>query len=311
MKNAAFILASIAILCLVVIISLNVGESFEGDMADVVFWNLRVPRVLMAVSCGAMLSLCGCVMQGMFRNPLVEPYTMGVSGGAMVGVGCAFALGAPVLAVDVMAFVGALMSMFIVLLVRKIVGGSVAVMLLAGVMVSFAASSVSTLVMYMSTRENIMHILSWSMGSFEAVDISRAYIMAAVAVVCVVVSPLLGNLLNVLSLGEGVARHLGVDVRFYVAALFVVSSLVTSLCVASVGVVAFVGMVVPHLMRSVVGSEHKLLLPLSGIAGGAFLVLCDVLSRVVVYPLELPAGIFSGIVGGVVFIVLLSRKWLV
>jgi len=309
MKNVFCILAALVCLALSIWLSLNIGESFDGSVADAVFWSLRMPRVLMAVSCGILLSLCGCIMQGIFRNPLVEPYTMGISGGAVVGVSLALALGMSYYVVDMFAFIGALASVFLVLFVRKAVGGSVVVMLLAGVMVSFATSSLSTLLMYMSTRENIMYIISWSMGSFEAVESQRAYVMTFFSCFCVAVSPLFGNVLNVLSLGEDTARHLGVDSRRVVVVLFIIASLLTSLCVASAGVVAFVGMVVPHVVRTIVGGNHKILLPLSGLLGGTFLVICDVLARVVVYPMELPAGIFSGLVGGVVFVILLSRRW--
>lgn len=290
-------------------LSVNVGETFDDDMSGIVFWNLRVPRALMALSCGTLLSISGCIMQGVFRNPLAEPYTMGLSGGALVGVSVALSMGLAYVYVDVFALVGALASMLIVLVVRKVVGGSVSVMLLAGVMISFATSSLSTLLMYTSTRENVMHIISWSMGSFESVDATRAYGMMILSVVCLSLCSLLGNVLNVLYAGEDVARHVGVDSRFYVVLLFVLASVMTSVCVAGAGIIAFVGMIVPNLVRRIVGVEHRVLLPLSGIVGGAFLLACDVLARVVVYPMELPAGVFSGVLGGCVFIVILCRKW--
>lgn len=322
-KRSVFILSIIA-LFVSFAMSLVVGENgvplqslFEWD-----FWksdsvqltilcNIRMPRALMAIACGSLLSLSGVVMQGVFRNPLVDPYTMGLSGGALLGVSVVVSFGlvggCGSWLLSLSASAGSLLVMLLVLTVRRRSQYGQNAMLLTGVMISFVTSSVNMLLMSVLTRENLSQIVGWSMGSFDAVSASHGVALFVVATAATVVSPFLGNLLNVLSLGDDVAGHLGVDVRKVTTVLFVVSTVASSLCVAEVGIVAFVGMVVPHVVRKLVGVDNCFLLPVSGIVGGVYLLSCDVVAREILYPRELPAGVFCGILGGLAFVFIMIK----
>ena len=325
MKTVLSLFLSLAALVSVGLISLLAGENVltlsqllgvdtlaDDSVERIILYEIRLPRMLMAAACGALLSISGVIMQGLFRNPLVEPYTMGLSGGALLGVGMATILGMVESfgswTVTLMAMVGALVSMAVVLIFRHMTHSGQYAMLLVGVMISFATSSANMLLMSLATRDNLSQIVGWSMGTFDAVVPTGAAVMAVVAVVVAVVSPLAGNVLNILSLGEDVAGHLGVNVRLVVSVLFVVATMLAAACVSEVGLVAFVGLVVPHVVRRLVGSDHRLLLPLSGVVGAAYMIFCDVLARQVLYPRELPAGVFSGIIGGFLFIFLVMRR---
>ncbi len=284
----------------------------NNDIAETPEWNillhLRIPRALMAISCGALLSIAGCLMQSVFRNPLVEPYTMGLSGGAVVGVGVAWLLGCVGIGASGFAFCGAIFSMIIVLLLRRVVGGSVESMLLAGVVVSFVMSSANMLVFSLASHDFTPVVLYWSIGSIDAADEDAAKIMFCISFFVVVLSPFLGRLLDVLSAGEVTANHVGLDARRIAVWLFCLSALLTALSVANVGVVAFVGMIVPHIVRRIVGGIHRWIVPLSGIWGGAFLLSCDMIACRIIYPVELPVGIFTGIFGGLFFMFILIKN---
>lgn len=325
MRKVSLVVALVAMFVFVCVLSFVTGENgvSVSSLFDADFWatdsaqltilrSIRLPRTLMAIACGMLLSLSGVMMQGLFRNPLVEPYTMGLSGGALLGVSLVVSLGWVDLLggwlISLAAAVGALLVMFLVLAVRGCSYRGTDAMLLIGVMISFITSSLNMLIMSVLSHENLSRIVGWSMGALDVVAISHSVVLAVLAVLFVVVSPLLGNLLNVISLGDAVAGHLGVDVRKATGSLFVVSTIIASLCVSEVGVVAFVGLVVPHVVRRFVGVDYRVLLPVSGVVGGSYLLLCDVLAREVVYPRELPAGVFCGVLGGLFFIVLLSKS---
>ena len=316
-----FMLILSVLFVVLLLIAMLFGGEYSVSFADIIHskvsvdspeWNIllriRMPRALMALACGALLSIAGCLMQSVFHNPLVEPYTMGLSGGAVVGVGVSWLLGCVGLGASLFAFAGAIFSMLIVLLLRKVVGGSVEGMLLIGVVVSFVMSSANMLIFSLASRDFTPVVLYWSIGSIDAVDEDAAKIMFVVAIFVVILSPLLGRLLDVLSAGETTANHVGVDARSASVVLFCVSALLTALCVANVGVVAFVGMIVPHIVRRIVGSAHRWIVPLSGILGGAFLLGCDMIACRIIYPAELPVGIFTGIFGGLFFMFVLVKN---
>lgn len=302
-------------LILLVLLSLFGGENGvgwplpDGEAAEwIILREIRLPRTLMAVGTGALLSLSGTIMQAIFRNPLVEPYTLGLSGGAVLGVGIAV-VGGMAWAVTPFALIGALGVMVLILLLRRMLGGDSATMLLAGVMISFGASSLNTLIMSLGSHENMSQIVGWTMGSFDSVGAGWSGMMFGLAAVCCAVAPLLSNLLNALSIGDDVARHVGVDVGRAVPVLFSAATIVAALSIAQVGIVAFVGMLVPHAARRLYGTDHRRLLRHVGVLGGAFMLLCDVAGRHVIYPRELPAGVFSGLVGSFCFIFIMRHEY--
>ncbi len=278
----------------------------DADTADLIVNELRIPRMICAMGVGALLSIAGAIMQGLFRNPLVEPYTMGISGGAVVGVAVVFTCGAVAtfggMTVTLGAAIGGLLSMVIVLLVRRAVGYDTSVMLICGIMVSFIASAATTLMLSLATHEDMSQILSWTIGSFSSADPQMAWLAMLSGAIATIASPLAGNLLNVMSLGDSEARSLGVDTRRASGWLFSIATILSAIAVATAGIVAFVGMAVPHLVRTLIGQDNRLVLPASGLMGALLLLACDFVAKVVIYPRELPAGAICAILGGLMFV---------
>lgn len=310
----AILLAALAVaLAVVCYFYLESGLADSDDATAVlIVRELRLPRMACALGVGALLSVAGAVMQGLFRNPLVEPYTMGISGGAVVGVAVTFAsglvasFGSPALTLGALA--GGLATMFAVMLFRRAVGYDVGLMLICGIMVSFVASAATTLMLSLATREDVSQILAWTIGSFESADQTMSWLALISGAVAVLLSPLLGNLLNVMSLGQNEAASLGVNTAKASTLLFALATILTSVAVSSAGVVAFVGMVVPHLVRTLVGQDNRVLLPFAGVAGATLMLLCDLLAKNIVNPRELPAGAVCAVLGGLMF-VYMTLKW--
>lgn len=207
-----------------------------------------------------------------------------------------------------MALLGSLMTMILVLFLRRSMQFDINKMLLSGVMISFATSSVTMLLMSMTSRDNISQIVSWNMGSLDVADSERSYCVVAVLIVMMIVMPIFGRVLNVLSVSESMARHVGVRTGLAVPMLFVVATIMAAVSVSLAGVIAFVGMIVPHIVKSLYGHDHRLTLPMSALCGAIFMMLCDVVARVIIYPQEIPVGVMCGIVGGVMFIYLILQK---
>ena len=275
--------------------------------------RIRLPRIMLGVAVGGALSLAGVLLQGIYRNPLVEPYTLGISGGASLAVavtivfGLNMSLGAYML--PAAGFVGSVVTVFIVYTLSL---GKYSIninkMLLLGVMVSFIASSAMMFLMSTTTNENLQSIIFWVMGSLAETDVILIRIVFYVAVAGLLISYLFANPLNALRLGEGNAKHLGINTGVIIRILFILASLMTGVSVAVAGVIGFVGLVIPHLTRMVVGSDFRILLITSFLGGGIFVVLCDIIARLVIAPNELPIGVITGMIGGLVFIAVLGRK---
>lgn len=290
----------------------SVGGETLTETDILILREIRIPRVMMAVGVGALLSMSGLVMQSVFRNPLVEPYTMGLSGGAVLGVAIAFMLGISSavgnIGVTLMAMLGAFLTMGIILLLRRVLHYDVNKMLLSGVMISFATSSVTVLLMSLTTRENMSQIVMWNMGSLDITTKEMSYIVVIISVVMIVVLSFLGNEMNVLMVGESMARHVGVRIDIVVPLLFVLATVMAAVSVSFVGVVAFVGMIVPHVVRHIFGYDHRVITAVTAIIGAIFMLMCDIVARVVIYPQEIPTGVMCGIVGGVMFIYLTAKS---
>jgi len=278
--------------------------------------GIRLPRILLGIAIGGSLSLAGALLQGLFRNPLVEPYTLGIAGGASLGVCLNIVfkwyavLG--VIAYPISGFTGALLIIFLVytlsMKTRSLKTNS---MLLIGVMISFVSSSLLMLFMAISHSEDLQSIVFWIMGSLDEPNMTLVKIAVFGSVVGLMFSYGFCLDLNALALGEEEASHLGVNTERTKRILFIIASALTGLSVSVAGVIMFVGLIVPHFMRITVGSDHRILLIGSFLAGASFLTLCDVFARMVISPLELPVGVITGIVGGIVFIYVLSRKRIV
>ena len=284
-----------------------------GTPEYAILFNVRFPRIVVGFAVGGGLAISGVILQGMFRNPLVEPYTLGISGGAALGVCFNIILrGSDLLGPLAIPLSGFLVALGVVLLVYGISvtqgGIRLSRLLLIGVMVSFMASSMIMLVMALTKTEDLHGIIFWIMGSLEEPNPLLIGVVLVISVVGMIVCFFHAVDLNALSLGEEEAFHLGVRVERLKKTVFVLASLLTGCCVAVAGVIGFVGLVIPHLLRLIVGSDHRILLVTSYIAGAAFLILCDTVARVIIAPMELPVGVITGLVGGAVFIYALSRK---
>lgn len=320
-------LAGLTVLLIIsVFLSLSIGE-MNLSLADVfsIFWSkqesmeytilsqIRIPRVILGIAVGGALSLAGVLLQGVYRNPLVEPYTLGISGGASLGVAFAIVFGLHRLigsfVLPVFGFSGAALIIFLVYTISSRSGRvNIQSMLLTGVMVSFIASSSMMLLMAITSSENLHGIIFWIMGSLDEPDLSLIYITLAIAILTLLVSYLFVQPLNALRLGEEKAKHLGINTDTAIKLLFLMASLLAGICVAVAGVIGFVGLIIPHLMRLLVGSDYRILLVSSFFSGAIFLVLSDVIARTIISPNELPIGVITGIVGGIVFLLMMSRQ---
>lgn len=285
----------------------------KNSLEYTVLAQLRWPRLLLGFSVGGALGLSGAVLQTIFRNPLVEPYTLGISGGASLGVALLIVFGSSVtgalFSLPLAGFTGALLTMLLVygLGIRK-GSGTINRMLLIGVMISFISSSLLTLLLSLSSQEAMHHVVFWTMGSLNESNPKIIRLVLAFSLFGMLFTSLLARPLNALQLGEAKARYLGINTSLVIKILFVVTSLLTGMSVAVSGVIGFVGLVTPHVIRLLVGSDCRILLWGSYLGGAVFLMACDVLSRTLIAPLELPVGVFTGIIGGLLFIAMLVRS---
>lgn len=278
----------------------------EGVDQTILF-KIRLPRIILGFVVGAALSVAGVIFQGMFRNPLVEPYTLGVSGGAALGVSLAIIAGFKVL--PLAGFLGALGAISLVYFIASRQGYlRISMLLLTGVMISFIASAIILLIMSLLSEHQLHGIIFWIMGSLEESNPSFIKLVSLIILVGIAITFLFSRDLNVLSLGEEEALHLGVNVERTKRTLFALGSLIAGVAVSVSGIIGFVGLLIPHFMRLLVGPDHKILLPTSFLAGGIFLIASDTVARTIISPLELPVGVITGIVGGTLFIYFLSRR---
>lgn len=275
--------------------------------------GIRLPRIILAIAVGGALGVAGALLQAMFRNPLVEPYTLGISGGASLGVCLTIIFGLHakigIIAYPVSGFIGAGVVILAVYTL-SLRGGALKPdrMLLTGVMISFVSSSLVMLLMAISTSDDLHNIVFWIMGSLDEPDLTLIKIVSGGAMLGLIMSIFHCHSLNALALGEEQAAFLGIDTARTKKILFITASMLTGLSVSVAGIIMFVGLIVPHFMRMVVGSDYRILIISSFLGGAVFLILCDLFARTIISPLELPVGVITGIIGGIVFIYVLGKK---
>ncbi len=284
----------------------------QSGIEQSIIWDIRLPRLLLGLAIGGALSLAGVILQGMFRNPLVEPYTLGISGGAAVGVSFNIFFGLHRIGILTMPLAGFLGACVVILLLyglsmKKNVL-SLQGLLLTGVMINFIASSLIMLILALSRNEDLQGIIFWIMGSLDEPNLFLIRTALAASVLFLAATYLFHSDLNALALGEEEALHLGVPVERTKRLLFMITSLLIGMSVAVAGMIGFVGLVVPHFMRKMVGRDHRILLVSSFLGGGVLLVFCDTIARTVIAPLELPVGVITGILGGSLFVWVLTRE---
>ena len=279
---------------------------------QVVVVELRLPRLIMAILVGAMLAQCGAVMQGLFRNPLADPGVIGVSSGAAVG-----AIIAIIWLVDdhglwalpVGAFVGGLLTtMLVYSLAQSSSGTSVLFLLLAGIAVSAFAGSAIGFMSYFSDDQKLRDLSLWQMGSLSATSSTGIWICCVSVLILMTLFQRHATALNALLLGEAEARHLGIEVERLKLRLIILTAVGVGISVAFTGVIGFVGLVVPHLVRLTTGPNHRSLLPLSALCGALLMVWADLAARTIVQPAELPVGLVTALLGAPFFLTLLMQQ---
>ncbi|CAL9389084.1 FecCD family ABC transporter permease [Streptomyces griseomycini] len=294
----------------VVAARLGLGTSDLTPVRDGIVWQLRLPRALLAAVCGAGLAVCGAVMQSLLRNPLADPFVLGVSSGASTGAVAVVVLGAGGGAVSLSAgaFVGALVSFALVLLLSHILGGTTDRVVLAGVaaMQLFSALT-SFIVLTTADAETTRGVLFWLLGSLGGAGWTDVWLCAAVLAVTLAVCLAHARTLDAFAFGPDAAAALGVFVARTRLVLLCATALLTAALVSSAGAIGFVGLVLPHAARALAGSGHTRLLPAAGLAGAVFMVWADTLARTVLDPQEVPVGVVTSLIGVPAFVLVLYR----
>jgi iron complex transport system permease protein len=268
--------------------------------------GLRLPRALAGFACGGLLALAGALMQVLLRNPLADPYVLGISGGAGVGAMFAILIGLGMSGINGFAFVGALGAMFIVFGLAHGDGAWTQTrLLLTGVIVAAGCGAVVALMLSIAPEHKLRGMLFWLMGDLS--QTGAPWIALAILGVALLGTMPFARELNLLARGQDTAQALGVNVKRLRFTIYAVASLVTAVAVTSAGSIGFVGLVVPHLVRLAIGNDQRLLLPASVLAGGTMLTLADTLARTIVAPQQLPVGVLTALIGVPVFLFLLAR----
>lgn len=274
-----------------------------------IVWSLRVPRVLLGLLAGAGLSLCGAVMQSTVNNPIAEPYILGVSSGATFGATLIIALGLSQ-AVSVGSFLGAVIATFLVMGIASHKGKMTATrLILSGTVVNALFTAFSNFIISVfASSDSIADIKFWTMGSLASASYQQLIVPAVVVILASVFFLTQARTMNTMMLGDETAISLGVNLSVYRIIYMSVIALLTGVLVASCGIIGFVGLIIPHIVRGIVGTNHKKVLPLSIVIGSIFLIWADVLARTLVKNSELPIGIFTALVGAPFFIYIVVRK---
>jgi iron complex transport system permease protein len=283
-------------------------ESPVSRLRDAIVWELRLPRVLVAMGTGAGLALAGTVMQALTRNPLADPYLLGLSSGAALGA-VIFLLAGAALLMPLGAFLGSTGALVLALLIARLLGGATpSRAILAGICISaLATAATSFLIFWSATGDSYREILSWLMGSLSGSLWSDAALVFAALVLCAPIILFSGRALDAFAFGDTSAAALGIDVPRLRWTLLGSTALLTGIMVAVGGAIGFVGLVVPHVVRLAIGSRHKALLPHAMLVGAIFMLWADTVARTLFDPRELPVGIITALVGAPIFLVVLLR----
>lgn len=282
---------------------------------EMIIWNIRFPRVLLALFVGASLALAGAAFQGLLRNPLADPYTIGVSSGAALGaVAVLFfqvtIIGLGSFTLPVVAIISGLLSLLFVFGLVRLSNRGLAIetIILAGIIISAFIGSIISLIISLGDRDSMTQIIYWLYGSVGMRGWSHVQLIVPFMILGTLLLFIHYRELNAMALGEEAADHIGVDVKRGKIFILVGASLLTGAAVAVSGSIGFVGLVIPHLIRLITGPNHRHVLPLSMLVGGGFLVLADLGARTIIAPKELPIGVITALIGAPVFAVLLVRE---
>ena len=283
-----------------------------SEKVDTIVWRIRVPRILLGALVGLLLAVSGTILQGILRNPLADPYILGVSAGGGIGAAIAIVLGGSMTLIGtgfipLLAFLFALAAVLIVYRLSHVAGrGSPETLILAGVAVSAFASAILALLIILSGQ--LQTIFFWLLGSLANATWIDVFAILPYALVGIVFAYFYSKDLNAMLLGEEGARTLGIDVNRTRSLLLIIASLMAAAAVSVSGLIGFIGLIIPHFIRLLVGPNYRLLVPLAAISGMIFMIVADVIARTVLSPMEIPIGIIMALVGAPFFLYILRRR---
>lgn len=282
------------------------------ELATIVVWNIRLPRILMGIVAGAGLGIAGTVMQGILRNPLASPYTLGISAGAGFGAAIAIILGAGVVGGEYLvvgnAFIFALLCAFVILGLSSRRGATPETMILAGIAMMYLFSACTTLLEYFANPDAVKEVVFWMVGSLGKVTWSKLYTISIVLMVSIPLLMWKSWDVNVMGAGDETAKSLGVNVHRARVFLMVIASLLTASIVCFTGTIGFIGLVAPHMCRMIIGGDNRFVLPASALSGGLLLAAADVVAMQIIAPVIIPIGVMTAFMGVPLFFYLIMRR---
>ena len=324
-KYSLVFISLIVILLILIVLTLCVGkyevspleclsilfnlDRHSSEMTINVIWGLRLPRILGAIIVGAALSVSGSAYQGIYRNPLISPDFLGVSSGACIGAAIAILLSLPSYLVSIFAFVGGIIAVIITSLIPTLIKNRSNIMLiLSGIIVSSLMSSILGLLKFIADPESeLASIVYWTMGSFSYISLKEILPILLISIPSIIILILLSWWIDVVSIGESEAKSLGANTRLIKTIVIVCATLLTSGSVCLAGTIGWVGLIIPHFSRMLVGSSNKKIIPISALLGAIFMLLVDTLTRTIGI-IEMPVSIMTGIIGAPFFIWLLIKR---
>ena len=279
---------------------------------EIVVWNLRLPRILMGILAGVGLAIAGTMMQGILRNPLASPFTLGIASGAGFGAALAIILSAGVVAGEYLiignAFIFALIPTFVILGLTRYRRATPETMILAGIAMLYIFNAATTLLEYFAEPEAVKAVVFWMVGSLGKASLEDLTLVSIALVGCVI--PLMWKSwdVNVMGAGDETAKSLGVNVERTRILVLVIASLLTAAIISFTGSIGFIGLVAPHMCRMVIGGDNRFLIPASGLFGAALLLVADTIARTIIAPVILPVGVITAFMGGPLFLYLIMRR---
>jgi iron complex transport system permease protein len=292
------------------------GEPQSGT-AEIIVVNMRLPRILLAVLTGVCLAVAGAVMQGVLRNPLVSPFTLGLASAASFGAAITIVLGTGILGLfiaggsnyDIVlnAFLFGLLSMLLIYGISRARGTSQSTLILAGVVLGYIFQAGVIILKYLSNNDKLKDLELWLMGGMWGASWNAILILLPVVIICVILLAMKAWDLNALSAGDEIAKNLGIRVEQLRLYCLLLATIAASSCLAFTGVIGFIGLMAPHICRMLIGNDHRYLIPCSAIMGGLILLVSDTFARPAFSPIEIPVGIIMYIIGGVFFLYLILR----
>lgn len=286
----------------------------ESFFDDYVIWNVRLPRILVGIIAGASLALGGAAMQSAVKNPLADPYTTGISSGAVFGVSVAIVMGFSIgnsvgmYGLVLNSFVFGLVPTAVVIIISKVTHSSPATLILAGVAMTYLFNAASTILMVGTTAENLQTAYLWQIGTLENVTWSNVPLMLMILIIGGILLTATSSKLNLLTTDDASAKSLGLDPESFRMVILIILSMMTASVVGFLGIIGFVGLVSPHIVRLIIGADNKFLIPASALFGAMFMLLADLISRLIIYPGSIAVGVILSFMGAPIFLFLIVKS---